>query len=197
MDADRNGRDRFNRLITRGSEYRNELLAALYELWERVEAIGDDAPPPVLRLRRVAESFIHGLARAEDLGVYMGSEKTDCYGVMIDAEAGTDHIRRWLGWGRDVPHRRVRIAITREDAVRIGVAVDRHRAGGGVVERRDLPVLLGIDLWERVLSALHDVADDERDRDEMLAILAAGLEAQSMDRVLILAEAFPDHPGQG
>lgn len=197
MNADRDGRDRFNRLISRGSEYRHELLAALYELWERVEAIEDDAPAPMLRLRRVAEAFIHGLARAEDLGVYMGHEKTDCYGVMIDAEEGADQIKRWLGWGRDVPHRRIRVAITRADAVRIGVAVDRHRAGGSVVSVLDLPALLGIELWGRVLNALHDAADGEADRDEMLAILAAGLEAQSMDRVLILAESFPDHPRQG
>ena len=49
---------------------------------------------------------------------------------------------------------------------------------------------------DRVDVALHDVVDNDRDRDEMLAILAAALEAQSTDRVLILAESFPSHARQ-
>lgn len=193
MDADRNGRDRFNRLITRGSEYRHELLAALYDLWDRVQEIDDSAPAPMRRLRSVAESFIHGLARAEDLGAYMGSEKNDCYAVVIDVEEGVDHVRRWLAWRREIPFRNVKVRLSREEAIRIGVAVDRHRAGGRMVSVESLPALLGGDIWERTLNALHDVVDGDSDRDEMLAILAAALEAQSTDRVLILAESFPDH----
>lgn len=62
-----------------------------------------------------------------------------------------------------------------------------------MVSVESLPALLGGDIWERTLNALHDVVDGDSDRDEMLAILAAALEAQSTDRVLILAESFPDH----
>lgn len=188
--------ERFNRLISRGSEYRHETLAALYEVWQRMDAVGEDPRPAVRQLCRVVAELVRGIARAEELGDYMGTEKTDCYAVLVDVEEGVDHVRRWLAWRRDVPFRNVKVHLSRDEAIRIGVAVDRHRASGKVVSVGDLPTLLTHSIMDRVDVALHDAVDNDRDRDEMLAILAAALEAQSTDQVLILAESFPSHARQ-
>jgi hypothetical protein len=161
-----------------------------------VEAVGEDAPPAVRQLCRVVVELVRAIARSEELGAYMGKEKTDCYAVVIDVEEGVDHVRRWLSWRREIPFRSVKVRLSRDEAIRIGVAVDRHRAAGNVVTVVDLPALLTHDIMDRVDMALHEVVDDERDKREMLSILAAALEAQSTDRVLILAEAFPDHARQ-
>lgn len=185
--------DRFNRLISRGSEYRVEMLAALYDVWQRVELVGEDAPPAVRQLCHVVAELVRGIARAEELGAYMGKEKTDAYGVVVDAEEGADQIRRWLAWRREIPFRNVRVRLSREEAVRIGVAVDRHRREGHSVTPANLPALLTREVMDRVDEALHEVVDDARDRAEMLGILASALEAQSIDRVLILVESFPGH----
>lgn len=190
---DHDSRARFNRLVARGSEYRHELLVALYELWQRLEDADVGVVPAAARpLHAAMRAFLVALAQSEELGTYMGKEKTDAYGIVVDKEVGAD-LRRGFKWARDTPHRRIFVPLTREEVVQVGVAVDRWRRAGRPVTAEALPTLCGVTIYARVLDAVHDHSDSPQDRDELLSIMADALEAQSVERVLVLAESFPDH----
>lgn len=190
MEEDR----RFRLLIARGAAGRLELSASVYALMRTVERLqlraGDRAD---LRSDlEIIEDFIVALARGLGLEVYLGTTSTDAYGVICDVEAGSNQVSRGLKWGREVPFRRIWIRLTDEEAVEIGVRVDRLRAHGRGVTVQDMPNVLGDRLWNRVEETLLDAAEDAQELAELWQIQAAALEAQSIERINILAACYPD-----
>ena len=74
----------------------------------------------------------------------------------------------------------------------IGVNVDRLRASGkGGLAVVDMPKVLGNRLHDRVEEALLDASTSEAEREELWAIQTAALEAQSIDRINVLAASYP------
>lgn len=112
----------------------------------------------------------------------MGQTELDGYGNQVDVEVGRPP-RFALAWGREEPRVRIRVHLTPEQAVRLDVRVDQHRARGRVVQVGDLVDLLDPDVYERVLAHVEG-----RDRDTLLQLLAAALEVQSVHRLRVLAE---------
>lgn len=183
---------RFRALIVRGSEERLELSASIYAVFrhiERMRGLARDSRPLLLEIE-VFEDFIVALARAFGLEVYLGSSSTDAYGVTVDVEAGAHRVSRGLKWAREVPFRRIWVKLTDEEAVDLGVRVDRHRARGRGVVPEDLAGLLG-PLHDRVDEALVEAAEDAADLAELWLILAMALEGQSVERINILAASYP------
>lgn len=190
MEEDR----RFRLLIARGTAGRLELSASVYALvrtLERLRLRADDRADLLPDLA-IIEDFVVALARGFGLEVYLGTTSTDAYGVACDVEAGSNQVSRGLKWGREVPFRRIWIRLTDEEAVGIGVRVDRLRTHGRGVTVQDMPSVLGERLWERVEETLLDAAEDARDLAELWQIQAAALEAQSIERVNILAACYPE-----
>lgn len=183
----------FRLLIARGTAGRLELSASVYAIvhtLERLRTRAEDRADLLPDLNFI-EDFIIALARGFGLEVYLGTTSTDAYGVTCDVEAGSQRVSRGLKWGREVPFRRIWIPLTDEESVELGVRVDRHRARGRGVTVRDMRDILGERLCPRVEETLLDAAEDARDLEELWQIQAAALEAQSIERINILAASYP------
>lgn len=187
-------RSRFRALIARGSEYRLEKMGALYEFFQALEAVRGPLGESHLgrRFLGLALDFVGAIAQSDELEVYMGSSNTDAYGVVTDAEVTRDGVRFGLKWSRDMPHRRLFVECSLEESVAIGVAVDRHRASGRLVGAADLSHLLPFRVWSALEEEVQEAAESDRDREQLLEAQARALDAQSIMRVLVLAEAFPE-----
>ena len=190
-------RNRFRALIDRGSELRLERAGALYEFYQNLETMRGvlDATPTTRRFLDLALDFIRAQALSDNLEVYMGSSNTDAYGLVTDAEVGRPEVRFGLKFAREMPRRRLFVEMTMEEAVELNVAVDRHRAKGEMFTADVLLHVLPLRVWRVLEEQLDDVEESAQDRQQLLDALARALDAQSILRVLVLAESFPSREG--
>lgn len=168
------------RLQDLSAQRRHAVAEVAGNLSDMLEEMGGRSPAAAAVVS-VLQQALAVIFEDQALETYMGKAKNDAYGIIRDAEAGSDQIVRYIAFGREQPRRRIRIPISQERAVEIEHRVDLLRSGGGIARPEGLEQLLGPQTYEEVL-----LATEGDDQDELLIILCDALEGASVDRMEVL-----------